>query len=161
MKVALFSVVGVGIVIGLAVPTAKPQAATPLAVPAAAPTVQEPPRETVLERSPGGHFYTFAQVNGEPVRFIVDTGASTIALSEEDARRAHVPFDPATFEPVGQGASGIIQGQRVTVGAIDLDGKRGEALSGVVMQGATMSLLGQNYLRRLNVQIAGDTMTLR
>lgn len=157
MKLALASVVAIGVAIGVSLPAAPPRAA-PAPIVA---RVEDAPRETVLDRSPGGHFYAVAEVNGEPIRFIVDTGASTIAFSEADAKRAHLPFDRADFRPVGRGASGVVSGQEVTVGEIALDGKKGEGLRGVVMEGAEMSLLGQNYLRHLDVQIKGDTMTLR
>jgi aspartyl protease family protein len=164
MKLALAVTIGIGTTIGVMLPTTPPapSAARPPAA-TATPTVvkEDPPSDTVLERSAGGHFYAVAEVNGEPIRFLVDTGASTIALSEEDAMRAHISFDPATYEPVGHGASGVVHGQRVTVDRIVLDGKAGEGLSGIVLPDASVSLLGQNYLRRLNVQIAGDTMTLR
>lgn len=159
MKLALACVVAIGVAIGVSLPAASPRAAPPPAPVAAA--VEESPRETVLDRSPGGHFYAVAHVNGEPIRFIVDTGASTIAFSEADAKRARIPFDRGGFTPVGRGASGVVNGQEVTVGEITLDGKKGEDLRGIVMEGADMSLLGQNYLRRLDVRIKGDTMTLR
>lgn len=158
MKLALAVVVAIGVAIGVSLPAASPRAVTQ---PAPVAVDKEAPRETVLERSPGGHFYAVAEVNGEPIRFIVDTGASTIAFSEADAKRARLPFDRASFRPVGRGASGIVNGQEVTVGEIALDGKKGQGLRGVVMEGAEMSLLGQNYLRRLDVRISGDTMTLR
>lgn len=164
MRVALFCTVAVGIAIGAFFPAARPEAAEPVraaSVRAEPKRHKAPPGETVLERSPAGHFYAVAEVNGEPVRFLVDTGASTIALTQDDARRARLPFDPSRFEPVARGASGLVRGQQVTVNRIVLDGKRATGLSAIVMEGGETSLLGQNYLRKLDVRIKDDTMTLR
>src|SRR5689334_9050019 len=55
------------------------------------------PVPTRIRRAPNGHFFVNALVNGQPVRFLVDTGATTVALTVEDARRVGVPFDQASF----------------------------------------------------------------
>lgn len=166
MKIALLCTVAIGVAIGVWLP-ASPRAgpAAPAPVTAAAVVVSEPredpPVDTVLTRSPGGHFYAVVQVNGEPVRFIVDTGASVVAMTEADARRAHIVFDRNEFVPVGKGAAGIVQGKEVAIDRMVLDGKSARGLRGIVMADSEMSLLGQNYLQGLDVAIKGDTMTLR
>ena len=160
MKYALLLVTVIGIAIGLALPGAKraPVAAAPAA--AAAPADQ--PRETVLERENNGHFFTVADVNGEPIKFVVDTGATEVALTQDDARRAGIKFDPSQFDVVGTGASGAVRGQEVQLEDVVLDGKRVSGIHALVLDGLTISLLGQNYLRRLDsVSISGDKMTLK
>jgi aspartyl protease family protein len=157
MKLALFAVVIVGIAAGLAIPTGHPATVAPAS---AAPL--DAPVATVIDRAASGHFLTVADVNKEPIRFVVDTGADIVALTQEDARRAHIAFDPAAFEVIGQGASGEVRGQEVRIDSIVLDGKRASNVHGVVLEQSDMSLLGQSYLRHIdNVQIKGDTMTLR
>ena len=47
-----------------------------------------------VDRSSDKHFYADAEVNGQPIRFLVDTGAGEIALTEEDARKAGMNVDP-------------------------------------------------------------------
>lgn len=164
MKIPLLIVTMAGIVIGLAMPTVK--MATPSAK-AAAPAAPAPPAlprpvDTVLDRSPGGHFIAVADVNGEPTRFVVDTGADTVALTMADATRAHIAFDPTQFRVVGRGASGDVRGQEVQIDRIVLDGKEATALRGVVLEGSDISLLGHSYLRSISdVQIKGDKMILR
>ncbi len=160
MRVAIIIVTCVGIGIGLALPGAKraPVAAAPAA---AAAVNTDAPRPTVLEREDNGHFFTVADVNGEPIRMVVDTGATEIALTEADARRIGVDFNPATYEVVGTGASGDIHGQEVLLDNVVLDGKRVSGLHALVLEGLTISLLGQNYLRHYDISIAGDTMTLK
>lgn len=133
------------------------------AAPPPAPSMAEgPARETVLERRGNGHFYVTALVNGQPVEFIVDTGASDIALTVEDARRVGIPFSESAFTVVGEGASGPVRGQVVRIDRVSVDGKTVEHLQGAVLEGSTMSLLGQAYLSRISsVQMSGATMVLR
>lgn len=160
MKLALLLVTVAGIAIGLALPGGK-RAAPPVAAAAAEPA-ESPPVDTVLDRSPSGHFLAVAAVNGEPIRFLVDTGADMVALTMEDAKRAHIAFDPAQFQVVARGASGDVRGQEIRIAKIDLDGKRASDVRGVVLEGSDVSLLGHSYLRRMaDVQIKGDQMILR
>ena len=167
----------VGTALGLMVPLSPPApepAATPLPVrsdpPAGAgsvaPTVVAPPlappSETVLDRTPHGHFVAIADVNNMPIRFVVDTGADIVALTEADARQANIAFDPLQYQVIGRGAAGDVRGQEVTLDSLVLDGKRATNVRAVVIEGGTISLLGHTYLRQLNsVSIAGDQMRLR
>jgi aspartyl protease family protein len=153
VKLALASVTIIGIAIGLAWPVSRP---------VAAPAVAGAPEPTVLEREGNGHFVAFAEVNGQTTRFLVDTGATTVALTVADARRAGFEVDPRNFYPVGTGASGQVRGQEVMLTSVALGGKRVERVGGVVLEGGSVSLLGQSFLRHLDhVEISGDRMTLR
>lgn len=166
-----------GVVLGLMLPISRPSApppgapvatasAPPPALPAASSPATPPPiaslGETILQRGPSGHFQAAAQVNAVAVDFVVDTGADTVALTQADAMRANVAFDPAQFTVIGQGASGPVRGQLVTIGSIMLDGKEAVNVEGVVLESGAQSLLGHSYLRHVaSVEIAGDTMRLR
>lgn len=161
MKFAFLAVTMMGVLIGLLLPGAKP---APKAVPQAtlanvATTDQR--RETVLEREDNGHFFTVADVNGEPIKFVVDTGATTVALTQDDARRAGIPFDPGQFGVVGSGASGAVRGQEVMLKDVVLDGKRVSDIHALVVDGLGISLLGQNYLSHVDIAITGDQMVLK
>ena len=157
-KLFIFVVV-VGVMIGLAMPGSKP---TSDGNPHRITTPSEPPHETQLERTSGGRFFTYAKVNGELVRFVVDTGADVVALTTEDAERAGIKFDPASFEVIGEGASGPVRGQQVMIDSIEVDGKLVNDVRGVVLENSSKSLLGQSYLSRMGeVQMAGDYMVLR
>lgn len=117
---------------------------------------------TTLDRAPDGHFYADAQVNGTPVRFLVDTGASGVALSADDARRAGLPFFSTEFSPVGRGASGEVRGKIVTLDRVTLGGKTVENVSGAILEGSELSLLGQSFLGRMgSIEISGDKMVIR
>jgi len=158
MKAAFFAVTGAGIALGLLLPGAKPKAAPP---PALAAVVTDARQPTVLDREDNGHFFTVADVNGEPIKFVVDTGATTVALTQDDARRAGVDFDPGSFEVVGSGASGAVRGQEVMLKDVVLDGKRVSGIHALVLDGLGISLLGQNYLSHVDISITGDKMTLK
>lgn len=115
-----------------------------------------------LTRGADGHFTTHVDVNGQPVAMLVDTGASTVALTVADAQRLGLPVDPSSFTVVGSGASGPTLGQVVTLDDVAVGGRHVAGVEAVVLQGLDRSLLGQAYLRRLDtVEINGDTMTLR
>lgn len=118
--------------------------------------------EVTLERSSDRHFYAEAEVNGKPVRFLVDTGASEIALTEKDAAKAGIPIDPARYELLGQGASGMVRGQYIELEGIKLDGINQRDAKAVVIQGATISLLGQPFLEEVDeIVIRKGEMILR
>ena len=156
MKAFLFFI-AVGLVVGLAWPSNR--ASEPVAS-AVASTPDDQPRETVLERSHGGHFYANAEVNGELVRFLVDTGATGVALTEADAERIGLEFDRGAYEQVGVGAAGPVRGKFVTLDKVSLDGKAARKVEGAILEGSDISLLGQDYLGRFSVEMRGDTMRI-
>ena len=59
--------------------------------------------ELVLERRDDGHFYADVEVNGVPISMLVDTGASSVALSADDARRAGIATTIGMNEVSGEG----------------------------------------------------------
>ena len=156
MQKAFFLVVAAGAAFGLFWPSGERAAP----VRAAAAVAPGEVRETVLQRSEGGHFYVHAEVNGELVRFLVDTGASGVALTEADARRVGLKFSPKAYTEVGMGAGGPVHGAFVTIDKVVVDGKEARGLRGAVIQGADMNLLGQEYLGRFSVEMRGDTMRI-
>jgi len=157
MTRALIVVVLAGLVIGLAWPSSEKE---PAANPAA---IDGERQETVLERESNGHFYTHARINDkELVHFVVDTGATVVVLTVDDARRLGIPVNPAEFEVVGEGASGPVRGQDIMLDSVEVDGKRVENVPAAVLEGSNLSLLGQAYLSRMGqVQMSGDYMVLK
>ena len=108
-----------------------------------------------------GHFVTTGNVNGMPLRFLVDTGASVIALSVDDAKRAGVNYLAGTRGQV-QTANGL-----ATVYLVKLDAvKVGEILlnnvDAAVIDGDKLpiALLGMSFLNRMEMKRSGDTLTL-
>lgn len=149
-------VVSLGLLIGFLLPSDRSRAGT-------ASVSATGTREVVLTRGSTGHFFTDANINGNgSARFIIDTGASIVALSLDDARRLGVEVDPANFEVIGEGASGPVRGQDIVLKSVELDGIRVENVRAVVLADSKLSLLGQTFLRNVDsVDMSGDYLTLR
>jgi aspartyl protease family protein len=126
-------------------------------------TRADPSPDTVqLERESNGHFYADVQINGSPIRVLVDTGASGIALSRDDAQRAGLAVSAGMFNVVGEGADGDVHGEYVTLDRVSLGSKSAEKVPAVVLDAGGQSLLGQSFLSQFEtVEIRGDTMVLR
>ena len=117
---------------------------------------------TTLDRGPDGHFYADAQVNGVTVHFLVDTGASGVALSATDAKRVGLPFFQTEFTAVGKGASGEVRGKLVTLDRVSLGGKSVDNVGGAILKGSEMSLLGQSFLSRMGtIEMTANRMVIR
>ncbi len=114
--------------------------------------------EIVIPRSLDGHYYVRGAVNGYPIDFMVDTGASIVSISNETSRAANLPSGtPANFSTAGGVVRGeIVSGQTVEAGGIAVSG-----LSVSVGIQGEMALLGQNFLRRVDVIQSNDRMILR
>lgn len=112
-------------------------------------------------RAPDGHFYAEATVNGAPVRFLIDTGASGVVLTRDDARRASVGGGDFTAE--GIGAAGRIKLQPVMLSRLAIGTVAADNVPAMVAEpGLPVSLLGQSFLARWSrVEISGDRMVLR
>jgi len=113
-----------------------------------------------VTRSPDGHFYAEAQVNGARIRFLVDTGASMVALSRADAQRAGIALPSERAKAMG--AAGEIEVIPVTIDRIAIGPLEARDVRGAVAEELPVSLLGQSFLSRLgSVEIRGDTMVMR
>ena len=120
--------------------------------------------ETVLRRSASGHFEAMGAVNGMPVRFLVDTGASRVVLPYETAARAGLDMDALRFTQAVNTANGVtytapVRLNSVTVGALSV----ADVPAFVAQQGdLDGALLGMSFLNRLGgYGFAGDRLTLR
>jgi aspartyl protease family protein len=115
-----------------------------------------------IPRSDNGHFYADVDVNGTKVHMLIDTGATGIALSREDARSAGIATSIGMNDVVGEGADGTVHGEVVTVDRLSLGSVKAEAMPAIVLNSGGQSLLGQTFLAKFaSVEIHGDTMTLK
>jgi aspartyl protease family protein len=114
----------------------------------------------VLLASSGGHFMTPGQINGRTVQFMVDTGATTIAMGVADAERAGINYRQG--QPVRMGtANGVTQGFRIKLESVrigDVEVLDVEAV--VIPQGMPFLLLGNSYLARFQMTRDNEQMTL-
>ena len=164
MRTFLLIVIGLAALIGILAPSDEPVAPAAKAAPAQQGGLFDPAeyKETKLRRRANGHFYVTAHVNGAPVEFVVDTGATSVALTEADARAAGLEFSSAEFVPVARTANGIARGKIVTLPKVAIEGKEVMEVDGAIVEGAEQSLLGQAYLARITaVEMNGDHMVLR
>jgi aspartyl protease family protein len=117
--------------------------------------------QTILLADSRGHFITTGSVNGMPVRFIIDTGASSVALSSVEARRLGVNYLAGTRVGVSTASTKLIgyrvQLTTVRVGDITLNNVEGLVLEG---QYPEQALLGMSFLNRTQMNRDGDRLTL-
>ena len=127
------------------------------------------PRQSVLSdgrievpAAADGHFYLTAEVNGTPVRFVVDTGATQIVLTRDDAQRAGL--DPGSLVYLGQArtANGSVQTAPVRLDSVRIGPVEDAGVRALVNQGEMdVSLLGMGYLNRFSsVEIRRDRLVL-
>ena len=117
---------------------------------------------TELTREDDGHFYAAVSANGAPLRMLVDTGASVIALTATDARSAGLSWNPAALTVVAEGASGPVRGVALTLERVALGGHEARNVPAVIVpEGLAVSLLGQSFLATIEpVRIEKDRMLL-
>lgn len=109
-----------------------------------------------------GHAYLTAKVNGVDVRFVVDTGASLVALSRDDAERVGLNPDDLAYYGLAQTANGRVRTAPVMLKSISIGDFVGHDVSGAVIDGDVgMSLLGMAFLSRFaRVSFEGDRLML-
>jgi aspartyl protease family protein len=118
--------------------------------------------EVVLERGRNGHFYAEVSSDSGKVMMLVDTGATVVALTANDAAMLGVAWNQNEVRPVARGASGDVYGVPVVLDRIEVDGIEARRVPAVVVpEGLDISLLGQSFLAKVNrVEVTGDRMVL-
>ena len=116
-----------------------------------------------LPRAQDGHYYLTADVNGTPVNFVVDTGASQIVLTEQDAKRAGLDIDALVFLGRASTANGEVRTAPVTLDSFSVGIIHDQRLRAVVNEGQMrQSLLGMDYLQRFSsIEIIGGQLILK
>ena len=99
-----------------------------------------------------GHFLLDADVNLNPIRFVVDTGASFVALRESDARAAGIHLSESDFNAPVQTANGTAYAARVQLDNVAIEGIDVDRVNAIVLPDDLLgiSLLGNTFLNRLN-----------
>lgn len=109
-----------------------------------------------------GHYYLTAEVNGVPVRFVVDTGASDIVLTRRDAERAGIDTAGLAFIGSANTANGTVATAPVRIETMDLGPIHDRNLRAVVNRAdMDSSLMGMSYLTRFaKVEFDRDRLVL-
>ena len=178
MRIPLASVLFVGGLIGLAMPSTLPEGLAGSSLDGDSDTANgddaslaamsgfsDPvtwAEDVRLKREIDGHFYANVIVDGVPTRMLVDTGASVIALTGDDAAAMGIHWDPNAVQIVAQGASGPVHGVQTRLAHVavgNFEARDVEAL--IIPDGLGISLLGQSFLSTIaSVEIASDQMVL-
>lgn len=175
IKLAIVAVLIAGSAIGAAlpdivgdraaVPIENAGIAAPSANALALTTTDHAPRwdeGLTLERARDGHFYADVSVDGQTARMLIDTGASVIALTGEDAAAMGLSWDESEVAVVAQGANGPVYGVAAVLPQVELgDFSAQDVPALIIPEGLHVSLLGQSFLSKIGVvEIAGDTMMM-
>lgn len=117
--------------------------------------------DLIIPKSRNGHFHVAGLVNGRPVNFMVDTGASLVVVSEAFARAARLPDGvPITFRTAnGELPGRVVGGVPVAVGPVAVSSIRVGV--GLVGGDPDEALLGQSFLSQFDITMERDRMVLR
>jgi aspartyl protease family protein len=118
---------------------------------------------TELKADRLGHFVTTAYINGVPTRAVIDTGASTVSISRDDAQRMAVSYAGAPRVQVAT-AGGIRTAYRVTLASVRVGDITLQNVEGHVREAGReelpITLIGMSFLNGVDLRRAGDTLTL-
>lgn len=119
---------------------------------------------TELQSGPNGHYVTDADINNRSVKVLVDTGASVVALSFEDAERVGLRPNTLKFDVPVSTANGTGFAARVQLREVEIDSVRVQDVDGLVLQKGAMNgtLLGMSFLSRLrSFAVENGTLVLK
>lgn len=118
--------------------------------------------KVVVPRSPDGHYYIAAQINGAPVNFVLDTGATMLVLTRADATAAGLDPEALNYTSRAMTANGEVRTAPVRLETLTLGPATDTNIPAVVNSGEmSQSLMGMTYLQRWGkIEIAGGELTL-
>ncbi|MEM7490416.1 MAG: TIGR02281 family clan AA aspartic protease [Pseudomonadota bacterium] len=133
-----------------------------IAVPRQAVMVDGEAMAVEVPRSRDGHYHMVLEINGTPVRFIVDTGATDLVLTQQDAEAAGLDVENLRFFGRAFTANGTVETADVRLDTVALGELVDEDVRAVVNGGEmTQSLLGMSYLQHWGrIEIENDTLRL-
>ncbi len=108
-------------------------------------------RTMTVPRDARGHFQVEASINGRRLDFMIDTGASVIAMRESDAARLGIHPSPSDYTATVSTANGSIKAARAQFNSVDVGGIRIFDVAGLVLPDEALreNLLGLSFLSRL------------
>jgi len=117
-------------------------------------------QSVTLSADTRGHFFSDGAINDRPVRFVVDTGATMIALPAADAVRIGLDYRKGEIGRT-RTAAGVVQVYKVRFDSVRLGPIELSGVDGVVIeQGLDIALLGMSFLNRVETRTEGQIMTL-
>lgn len=113
----------------------------------------------VLPIGSGGHFFAQGWVNGKPIQFMVDTGATTVAMGVRDAQRMGIDYQKGLAVRMGT-ANGIAQGWKVKLNSVKIGDVEVYGVDAVIGPDMPYALLGNSFLGQFNMNKTIDQMVL-
>jgi aspartyl protease family protein len=121
-------------------------------------------RTVEIGRANDGDFGVRAQINGARVQMVLDTGASSVVLTRDDAKAAGLPLEVLNYTVNIDTANGRAKAAPVTLDRVTIGGLEERSIEALVAQPGQLkiSLLGMSFLNRLQSwQVSGDRLTLQ
>jgi aspartyl protease family protein len=119
------------------------------------------PGELVLRKAGDGHFYVDVEVNGKSIRMLADTGATTITLSEADARSAGINTEGLAYNRIVSTANGQVAAARVTIDELRIGSIVRRNVGADISRTMDGSLLGMSFFNTLSrFEMSGDKLVL-
>ncbi|MFT4718663.1 MAG: aspartyl protease family protein [Rickettsiales bacterium] len=107
-------------------------------------------RAITINKANDGHFYLNTIINGQKIQFLVDTGASSVALILDDAKKIGINLNEIKFNKVYHTANGKAYGASITLDHVIVDNIKFKKVSASIMSSDMgISLLGMSFLNRL------------
>jgi len=131
-------------------PTSAPPSTPGASTSAAQPARGAVPNALVLRANPQGHVVVDAYVNGAPVKFLVDTGATMVVLTLKDAAAAGLGRHDLVFSMKTSTANGVARAAPVKLRELRVDQLFVADVPAAVAENLNISLLGQSFLTRLD-----------
>lgn len=141
-----------------------PQATVQTARVSPAPEDVLPSNAANIRRESDGHFWTWADVDGSSLKFLVDTGASVVALTRHDAKRLRINLDELVYDNTVTTAGGEVMSASIRLDRISIGNVALKNIDAVILEEDVLesSLLGMSFLGELySYEFKGNTMIIR
>ncbi len=124
--------------------------------------VEAEKKQLSIAKGAGGHYWVAGSINGQSVQFLVDTGATSIALNDGHARRLGIDYRVIGRPLQVSTASGTVRGWQVSLDRVKVGELEVLGVEAVVLEGSspTDALLGMSFLNRVGWRVEQDLLVL-
>jgi len=117
-------------------------------------------REILIAAGPGGHFITSGQINGKPVQFMVDTGATVVAMGRQEAERIGIDWKSGQ-RSMSHTAAGVVPSYSVSLTSVRIGDVEVFGVNAMILPAEMpFVLLGNSFLNRFSMRRESSVMKL-